>query len=162
MPKGGARIGAGRKPKHREVVAFKEGLATAPAWLSSSAKHFYRFYGKQLAESRVLTHADRDTLATYAAMLADISELNREMQKKTFNRVIFGPGGEKTNPIVTQYQQAISRARMLAQDLGLTPASRGRVQVTAPRSGDPEQEKRNAFFARPARPTLVKGASGGA
>jgi P27 family predicted phage terminase small subunit len=162
MPKGGARIGAGRKPKHREVVAFKEGLATAPAWLSPAAKHFYRFYGKQLEESRVLTHADRDTLATYAAMLADIAALSREMQKKTFQRVVMSVAGEKTNPIVTQYQQAVSRSRMLAQDLGLTPASRSRVQVTAPKSGDAEQQKRDSFFARPARPTLVKGAAGGA
>lgn len=158
MPKGGARIGAGRKPKARAVVAFREGLASPPAWLTPAAKAYYRHYGRQLAESRVITHADRDALAMYAATLADIAELTRLTREKGFQRVLYTEMGVKTNPIVTQYQQAIGRARQLAQDLGLTPASRSRVQVTPP-STDPAQQKRDAFFARP---RLVKGAASGA
>lgn len=156
MPKGGPRIGAGRKPKARAVVAFREGLASPPAWLPPAAKAYYRHYGRQLEESRVITHADRDALAMYAATLADIAELTRLTRAKGFQRVLYTEMGVKTNPIVTQYQQAIGRARQLAQDLGLTPASRGRVQVAPPSAGDADQQKRDAFFRRP---TLVKGAA---
>ncbi|HMN09286.1 MAG TPA: replicative DNA helicase [Gemmatimonadaceae bacterium] len=73
MPKGGPRIGAGRKPKARAVVAFREGLASPPAWLTPAAKTYYRHYGRQLEASRVITHADRDALAMYAATLADLA-----------------------------------------------------------------------------------------
>lgn len=162
MPKGGPRIGAGRKPKARAVVAFREGLASPPAWLTPAAKTYYRHYGRQLEASRVITHADRDALAMYAATLADIAELTRSMHEKGFKRVLHTEMGVKTNPIVTQYQQAVGRARMLAQDLGLTPASRSRVQVTAAPSTDPAQQKRDAFFSRSSGPRLVKGAASGA
>jgi P27 family predicted phage terminase small subunit len=123
MAKGGARIGAGRKPKHRATAAFKEGLPGPPAWLPADARHFYRHYGRQLEESRVITHADRDTLATYAVTLADIAVLSREIRAKGFQRVLVTEAGVKGNPIVAQYQQAIARSRQLAQDLGLTPGA---------------------------------------
>lgn len=116
---------------------------------------FYRFYGDQLAASRAITHADRDTLANYASSLAEIALLSRNIGRVGFKRVVEGPSGVKTNPIVTQHDAAQKRARALAQDLGLTPASRGRVQPAAPTAADPAQEKRDAFFARP---RLVKGA----
>lgn len=160
MPKGGPRIGAGRKPKHRTGVAFQAGLAAPPAWLPAVARSYYRHYGRQLEHAGVLTHADRDTLAAYAQTLADLAELTRLMRAKGFQRTVETLQGVKTNPIVTQHQQVISRARQLAQDLGLTPAARSRVQVVAPAKSDAAQAKRDAFFAR--GPRLVKGAASGA
>lgn len=154
MPKGGARIGAGRKPKHRARAQFTAGVAAPPSWLSPAAKAYYRRYGQQLEAAGVITHADRDTLAMYAALLADIAALSRQIHAKGFQRTLVSEVGEKTNPLVTQYQQSIGRVRMLAQDLGLTPASRGRVQVVAPPAVNPEQAARDQFFSRP---TLVKG-----
>ena len=162
MAKGGARIGAGRKPKARTSVAFRAGLAAPPAWLPAVARSYYRHYGRQLEEAGVLTHADRDTLASYAQTLADLAELTRLMRAKGFERVLETEMGVKTNPIVTQHQQAISRSRQLAQDLGLTPAARSRVQVVAPAKADAAQAKRDAFFSRPSGPRLVKGAASGA
>lgn len=156
MAKGGARIGAGRKSTHRAVASFRAGLPPPPAWLSVAGRHYYRHYGRQLESSHVITHADRDTLATYAAMLAEIATLTRLINAKGFQRSLVTDMGVKTNPIVTQWQQAMSRARQLAQDLGLTPASRSRVQVVAPTTADTEQQRRAAFFKAP---TLVKGAA---
>lgn len=150
MPKGGARIGAGRKARSRETVHFKEGLPSPPAWLSPAARTYYRHYGRQLEEKRVITHADRDTLATCAATLAEIAELSRLTRAKDFKRVLVNEAGAKTNPIVTQLDQAMKRSRMLAQDLGLTPASRGRVQTS---SAAPEVKKdwRAVVYQMPAR-----------
>lgn len=151
MPKGGSRIGAGRKPKARAAVAFTPGLAAPPAWLPAPARAYYRRYGAELEAAGVLTHADRDTLALYANTLADIAQLTKLMRAKTFTRTIVTELGEKTNPIVTQHQAATSKARMLAQDLGLTPASRSRVQVVSSKAAtaDPNDAKRQAFFGGP-------------
>jgi P27 family predicted phage terminase small subunit len=160
MPKGGPRIGAGRKPKARDQAQFEAGLAAPPAWLSPAGRAYYRHYGRQLEASRVITHADRDALAIYAATIADIAELSKAMRAKGFQRVLYTEMGVKTNPLVTQYERAKSQARQLGQDLGITPASRSRVQPAKP-AGDAtgDQAKRDAFFKRP---TLVKGAASGA
>jgi P27 family predicted phage terminase small subunit len=138
---------------------FVAGLPSPPAWLTPAARSYYRHYGRQLEASRVMTHADRDALAMYAAELAEIAVLTRLIHAKGFQRSLVTEMGVKTNPIVTQHQQAIGRARQLAQDLGLTPASRSRVQAVAPKSSDDQQATRDAFFRRP---TLVKGAASGA
>jgi P27 family predicted phage terminase small subunit len=128
--------------------------------LSPAGRSYYRHYGRQLEAGRVITHVDRDALAIYAATLADIAELSKAMRGRDFQRTLSTDTGVKTNPLVTQYERAKGQARQLAQDLGITPASRSRVQPATPASQDGgDQARRETFFRRP---TLVKGATRGA
>ena len=66
-------------------------------------------------------------------------------------------GGEKPNPVFQMERLASLQCRMLYNDFGLTPGTRGRVKIAAPTETDKDR-LRARFFG----PQLVKGAGTGA
>lgn len=119
----------GAKPK--DVVAGTSAVTRTPpppAWLSKSAKAEWRRVGPILIhERKVLTVADLATFASYcvaAGQVADAADIIAR-EGMTFMSV----SGPKKHPAVAIQSDAMTQARLLANELGLTPVSRSRPAI---------------------------------
>lgn len=135
MPgKGGWRAGGGA-PK-AVVITKASGVATvglppAPSWLSASAKVEYRRIGRALVNAGIVTHLDGATVAMHADAVARMAEASLGVAES--GPLIRGRDGmPAVNPWVRLLRDARADALRTAAELGLTPASRGRVKPGAP------------------------------
>ena len=115
----------------------------APAWLSKDAKAEWRRVVPILVERRILTTADLGSLENYCAAIGQVREMERHLQehghvfeafKETEDGIV--STGMKRNPAVGIQSDAMTRARLLAAELGLTPVSRTRPAVRGDSPGD--------------------------
>lgn len=119
----------GVKPK--EVVAGTSSVTRTPpppAWLSKSAKAEWRRVGPILIhERKVLTVADMATFASYCVAVGQIADAAEiiAVEKMTYA----SPSGPKKHPAVAIMNDAMTQARLLANELGLTPVSRSRPAI---------------------------------
>jgi len=122
----------GTKPELRsdpDAVACLD----APEWMSSDAAAEWDRVMPILSERRILTVADLGGLENYCVAIGQVREMERHLQE--FGHVIDGPTGLKRNPAVGIQADAMTRARLLAAELGLTPVSRSRPAI---REDDPD------------------------
>ncbi|EYD73610.1 Phage terminase small subunit [Rubellimicrobium mesophilum DSM 19309] len=80
-----------------------------------------------LAERRILTEADLGSLEMFCVAIGTVREMERELQDK--GHVITVKGVPKRNPATGIQSDAMTRARLLAAELGLTPVSRSRPAI---------------------------------
>ena len=122
----------GTKPAMQtEKQALPE--VTAPDWLSADAQAEWQRVMPVLAERRILTAADLGGLENYCIAIGTVREMERHLQR--YGHVIEAEGAFKRNPAVGIQSDAMTRARLLAAELGLTPVSRSRPAM---RDDDPE------------------------
>jgi hypothetical protein len=141
MPRGGARVGAGRKPKTprqtmtaANIVAIDSArsdelvTATPPKDLPGPQQPFWRAYAKRALEAGTLT------LQTEPAfrLLCEL-EAEKAATKETLDRdgrtyldvVIDGSGQEhnavKAHPLTTSYRQLAQRVELLMARFSLAP-----------------------------------------
>jgi P27 family predicted phage terminase small subunit len=78
-----------------------------------------------LVERRILTEADLGSLENYCLAIGQVREMERHIQA---NGAVIEDltGAVKRNPAVSIQADAMTRARLLAAELGLTPVSRSR------------------------------------
>mgnify|MGYP001313501869 CR=1 FL=1 len=106
----------------------------APAWLSADAKREWKRVVPILVERRILTTADLGSLENYCTAIGQIREMERQLQRD--GHVIETDKGLKRHPAVGIQSDAMTRARLLAAELGLTPVSRSRPAVRGDSAGD--------------------------
>jgi len=106
----------------------------APSWLSVEAKKEWRRVVPVLIERRILTTGDLGSLENYCTAIGQIREMEAVLQSQ--GHVIEIAGTPKRNPAVGIQADAMTRARLLAAELGLTPVSRSRPAVRGESSGD--------------------------
>ena len=106
----------------------------APSWLSKDAKNEWRRVLPVLVERRILTTADLASLENYCTAIGQVRETERLLQRD--GSVIDVDGALKRHPAVGIQSDAMSRARLLAAELGLTPVSRSRPAVRGDSAGD--------------------------
>lgn len=99
----------------------------APAWLSKDAKAEWKRVMPILVERRILTRADLGSLENYCTAIGQVREMERHLQEH--GHVVDVNGAMKRNPAVGIQSDAMTRARLLAAELGLTPVSRSRPAV---------------------------------
>lgn len=100
---------------------------TAPAWLSADAKREWRRVMPILVERRILTTADLGSLENYCVAIGQVREMERRLQEE--GHVVETEQGLKRHPAVGIQSDAMTRARLLAAELGLTPVSRSRPAI---------------------------------
>jgi P27 family predicted phage terminase small subunit len=112
--------------------AIREPLS-APKWLSVDAKKEWRRVMPILVERKILTTPDLGSLENYCVAIGQVRETERLLQeqgqvvtvyKETESGMVCT--GMKRNPAVGIQSDAMTRARLLAAELGLTPVSRSR------------------------------------
>lgn len=127
----------GTKPR---LVVNNDAVTRAPAapgWLSADAKREWRRVMPILVKRRILTTADLGSLENYCVCIGTIREMERNLQAQghileTFKENSEGDLvslGAKRNPAVAVQADAMTRARLLAAELGLTPVSRSRPAI---------------------------------
>lgn len=106
----------------------------APAWLSADAKREWKRVVPILVERRILTTADLGSLENYCTAIGTVREMERQLQRD--GHVIETDKGLKRHPAVGIQSDAMTRARLLAAELGLTPVSRSRPAVRGDSAGE--------------------------
>lgn len=124
----------GRKPilnpDNNPIIASPK----APSWLSKAAKAEWRRIAPLLMERRILAETDLTTLAHYCAATGMVQE-----QQKTINNegcVVTTERGPRAHPAVRIQADAMTRARLLAAELGLSPVSRNRPSIRTDQEDD--------------------------
>lgn len=100
---------------------------TAPQWLSADAATEWDRVMPILSERRILTVADLGSLENYCTAIGQVRQMERHLQEH--GHVIDVEGAMKRNPAVGIQADAMTRSRLLAAELGLTPVSRSRPAI---------------------------------
>lgn len=124
----------------------RDGLENAPPpdWLSADAKAEWERIVPILAQRKILTTADLGSVENYCMAIGLAREMEREIQKLGAVQKVYALDKEgisrligiRKNPAVSVQSDAMTRARLLAAELGCTPVSRSRPTV----ENDDEQD----------------------
>lgn len=109
----------------------------APAWLSEHARREWDRVMPILTERRILTDADLGSLESYCIAIGTVREMEAHLQEH--GHILLDVEGKmKRNPAVGIQSDAMTRARLLAAEMGLTPVSRSRpaIRPDSPEEGD--------------------------
>ena len=109
-------------------------VPSVPACLSKDAKAEWRRVVPILVDRRILTTADLGSLENYCLAIGTVREMERQLQRD--GHVIDVQGTLKRHPGIGIQSDAMTRARLLATELGLTPVSRSRPAVRGESPGD--------------------------
>jgi P27 family predicted phage terminase small subunit len=99
-----------------------------PAWLSKDAKAEWRRVMPAMVTRRILTVADLASFENYCLAIGTVREMERTLQINGYTFETEG-GAIKRHPAVAIQSDAMTRARLLAAELGLTPVSRARPTI---------------------------------
>lgn len=124
----------GRKPELKVVDGGLSKAPPAPVWLSAEAKSEWRKLLPGLVARRTLTREDLPVFVNYCVALGDIQRARAAISRD--GDVIQTPQGPRRHwAFQTQYQ-AMTEARRLAAELGLSPASRSKAAARDPGETD--------------------------
>jgi len=107
-----------------------------PDWFAPDASAEWSRIMPILLERRILTDADLGSLESYCVATGTIREMERLLQAD--GHILNVEGTLKKHPAVSVQSDAMTRARLLASELGLTPVSRSRPSVRD--DGDDDDE----------------------
>lgn len=117
----------GRKPQMQPDRNALPDATAAPAWLSKDAKAEWTRVMPILVERRILTDADVASFENYCVAIGQVRECERLIRRIGY--VVETNRGPRAHPAVKIQSDAMTRARLLAAELGLTPVSRSRPVV---------------------------------
>lgn len=118
----------GRKPILRadsNVVALRGPYA--PKHLAEDAAAEWRRVIGDLLDRKILTRADLGTLENYCTQIGIARQCERILAADGL--IVQSASGPKRHPASSILKDAVSTARQLAAELGLTPVSRSRPAV---------------------------------
>lgn len=126
----------GTKP-HIKIERDALGEMPAPDWLSADAREEWCRILPILAQRRILTEADLGTFENYCMAMGMVREMEREIQKTGAVQKVFKVDKDgnsllisiRKNPAVAIQSDSMTRARLLAAELGCTPVSRSRPTI---------------------------------
>ena len=101
---------------------------SAPQWMSDDAKKEWKRVLPILVARRILTTPDLGGLENYCVAIGTVREMERTIQAQGYTYED-AKGTIKRHPAVAIQAEAMTRARLLAAELGLTPVSRSRPAV---------------------------------
>lgn len=126
----------GRKPKSGPLPEKNPvKMQRAPAWMSKFAKAEWNRVMPVLTERKILTDADLGGLENYCTAIGTIREAEKHLQEHG-HVIITADGKMQKNPSVSVQGEAMTRARLLGAELGLTPVSRSRPSIRADEDDD--------------------------
>jgi P27 family predicted phage terminase small subunit len=117
----------GTKP-HLSADANAVTSLPAPDWFTDFARGEWDRVMPILTERRILTDADIGGLENYCIAIGTVREMEAHLQEHGHVLVDI-EGKMKRNPAVGIQSDAMTRSRLLAAELGLTPVSRSRPAI---------------------------------
>jgi phage terminase small subunit len=123
--------GSKTRPRHRyEAIAVPVASLEAPPGQSPLEQELWDYYAPKLLEMRVLAAIDRELLANFCTASAQVREIRLAQQQRGYKRII----GKRSSPLDACLRYWLQLQRLAGAELGLSPASRGRVQPIGPRA----------------------------
>ncbi len=127
----------GRKPQHIRIdsKALKE--MPPPEDMAEEAADEWARTLPILADRRVMTEADLAMFESYCVMVGIARQAERDINENGISARIFKVDkdgnplltGWRKNPAMSVLSDAVNKARLLAAELGCTPASRSRPSI---------------------------------
>lgn len=122
-----------------------EGMPVAPGWLSDRAVELFNEIVMRLLEVKLASITYEGVIALLATRLAEIEECEAAIRNhQRFYQTVTPQGAKvwKEHPAVKLRDVALRHAQSLYSELGLTPASIGRVgaKKVLPKSGETEEK----------------------
>lgn len=140
--------GTYRADRHGKTPATGELLKDVPPPpfpLPESAQKFYLEAGKVLIEQKLLKTSDVLSLANYAVEMGVYTDSMEQVNKQ--GAVIKLPNNfHAINPHRKAAENALKLATAIADKLGLTPASRGRIKGASAFVDAPGEKKRDPIL----------------
>lgn len=124
----------GPKPELRQDAKAVADVPRAPSWLTKDAKTEWRRIMPLLVERRILTDADLGSVENYCLAIGQVRVAQRTIDVEGLTTAT--ATGLRAHPAVKIQSDAMTRARLLAAELGLTPVSRSRPSVRADDADD--------------------------
>ncbi len=128
----------GRKPA--TIITFAGSNAPAPkrppAWLAPYARAEWSRVVPPLIERRVLTATDYGSLEAYCVAIGQVREFSEKIAALEDEMVYSESGVPRPHPYFRMVKDASATARQFAAELGLTPVSRSRANVTMSSDND--------------------------
>ena len=120
--------GSFRADRHGGRPEPKPAIPKPPAGMDKAARALWRYYAPRLAELRVLSALDRETLAIYVRAVARLNKAEAAILET--GEIIRTPAGfASPSPWIGIAQKCIETIRFYGGALGLTPESRSKIRV---------------------------------
>lgn len=119
----------GRKPAAVVTASARrlEKVPPAPRWMSKHAKAEWKRVIPLMIERRILTDADLGSVESYCIATGQVAEMEDLIRRE--GAVVATDRGPKKHPALQVQKDAMTQARLLAAELGLTPVSRSRAAM---------------------------------
>jgi len=155
MPKGGSRVGAGRKvlpfivkeakgtlrkERIKDTPTPTDKLPTPPRWLNPAAKTIFRMLVRRISSITVASQDHTNSIAMLASRVEEVERFDKYLNEVgyTYERqAVVGRGdnqrvitvGIYARPEAKLRHEAMRHLHSLLLEFGLTPASLGRVKA---------------------------------
>lgn len=126
----------GRKPELKAIDGGLTKAPAAPAWMPKEAKAEWRRIMPGLAERRVLTEEDMATVEHYCLAVGQVRQCQAALAAASDMFVQSEQSAPRPHPAFRTMHAAMTQARQLAGELGLTPVARQRAGGTGGDDGD--------------------------
>lgn len=130
----------------RDEPAFEKitKIPKAPEYMNAHAKKVYRITAKQLAALGILDVVNINTVMMYANEMGKYIDAEEQLMTEGQVVTVCDRKGEnchsERNPLDRMASEYLASAKMLAVELGVTPASAGRVKPGKAEGRNPLEE----------------------
>lgn len=130
-----------RENANEPTPSMPAGVPNPPCWLSPTASDIWCDLAPKLFETRCLTGSDLHSLANLANALAVVQECAATIAKDGM-LVQSSRSAPRPHPALRMMKEFSQLAKILSVEFGLTPASRGRLNVPPQKSAEELEEER--------------------
>jgi P27 family predicted phage terminase small subunit len=107
--------------------SIEPGAPPMPAWLTEAAKREWRRLVPILLQRRVLSAADLGVLVAYCSAYGEMEIAGKVLKKEGRYYTNKASGLKKEHPAAKAFEKASQEMRLLANELGLSPAARSKA-----------------------------------
>lgn len=119
----------GLKPNMRLPKNPVSKAPKVPAWFNEHATAEWRRIWPELLKRKTVTEADLGSVENYCVAMGQVRQMQVLLNKTSSILINKEKGTARANPAVKIQSDAMTRARLLAAELGLTPVSRSRPSI---------------------------------
>lgn len=131
----------GHKALNRYEPKPKRVMPEAPEWLDDVAMREWTRVSVLLWDLNLLTEADGPSLAAYCQAYSLWREAAEDIKENGLTMVNERTGAIHANPAVAMLQKALNQIKIFAQEFGMSPSARSRLQVKNEDGSDDELEE---------------------
>lgn len=120
----------GDKPNLKRAVDALGTAPSVPSWLPASAKSEWKRVAPVLASRKILTEGDLGSLENYCLAIGQVRDSQKALSDLESPFFSGENGAPRPHPAIRVMHTAMTHARQLAAELGLTPVSRSRPAIS--------------------------------